>query len=100
MANACEPTAKPVYKQLSADRQRRQNTSAVRAKIRGCETRSETLGAQKQAVERKMASPGFYNPSNVDSIAAVSAELASINAQLSKVEETWLSYQEELEQVT
>ena len=49
MANACEPTAKPVYKQLSADRQRRQNTSAVRAKIQGCETRSETLGAQKQA---------------------------------------------------
>ena len=47
-----------------------------------------------------MASPGFCNPSNVDNIAAVSAELASINAQLSKVEEAWLSYQEELEQVT
>lgn len=47
-----------------------------------------------------MASPEFFNPPNADNIAAVSAELAGINAQLSKVEETWLSYQEELEQVT
>ena len=47
-----------------------------------------------------MASPEFFNPPNADNIAAVSAELGSINAQLSEVEEAWLSYQEELEQVT
>ena len=57
--NADKPTTKPVDKQLSTGRQRRQNTSAVRAKIRSCETELETLGAQKQAIETKMSAPGF-----------------------------------------
>ena len=44
-----------------------------------------------------MASKGLYKLSNTANIAADSAELDSINAQLSEVEEVWLSYQEELE---
>ena len=96
---ADKPTKKPVDKQLSTGRQRRQNTSAVRAKIRSCETELDTLGAQKQAIETKMASPGFYDPSNAHNIAALGAELARIDAQLSAVEEAWLLHQEELEQV-
>ena len=98
--NADKPTTKPVDKQLSTGRQRRQNTSAVRAKIRSCETELETLGAQKQAIETKMSAPGFYDPSNAHNIAALGAELARIDAQLSAVEEAWLLHQEELEQVT
>ena len=97
---ADKPTTKPVDKQLSTGRQRRQNTSAVRAKIRSCETELETLGAQKQAIETKMSAPGFYDPSNAHNIAALGAKLASIDAQLSAVEEAWLLHQEELEQVT
>ena len=91
---------KPVDKQLSTGRQRRQNTRAVRAKIQSCETELEILGAQKQAIETKMSEPGFYDPSNAHNIAALGAELAHIDAQLTAVEETWLLHQEELEQVT
>ena len=98
--NAGKPTTKPVDKQLSTSRQRRQNTSAVRAKIRSCETELETLGAQKQAIETKMSAPGFYDPSNAHNIATLGAELARIDAQLSAVEEAWLLHQEDLEQVT
>ena len=98
--NADKPTKKPVDKQLSTGRQRRQNTSAVRAKIRSCETELETLVAQKQAIETKMSASGFYDPSNAHNIAALGAELARIDAQLSAVEEAWLIHQEELEQVT
>ena len=97
--NANKPTTKPVDKQLSTGRQRRQNTSAVRAKIRSCETELETLGAQKQAIETKMFAPGFYDPSNAHNIAALGAELARIDAQLTAVEQAWLIHQEELEQV-
>ena len=97
---ADKPTTKPVDKQLSTGRQRRQNTSAVRAKIRSCETELETLGAQKQAIETKMSAPGFYDPSNAHNIAALGAELGRIDAQLVAVEEAWLLHQEELEQVT
>ena len=96
---ADKPTTKPVDKQLSTGRQRRQNTSAVRAKIRSCETELETLGAQKQAIETKMSAPGFYDPTNAHNIAALGAELAHIDAQLTAVEEAWLLHQEELEQV-
>lgn len=98
--NANKPMTKPVDKQLSTGRQRRQNTSAVRAKIRSCETELATLGGQKQNIETKMALPGFYDPSNARNIVALIAELASIEAQLSAVEELFLLYQEELEQVT
>ena len=98
--NADKPTTKPVDKQLSTGRQRRQNTSAVRARIRSCETELETLGAQKQAIETKMSTPEFYDSSNAHNIAALGAELARIDAQLSAVEEAWLLHQEELEQVT
>ena len=98
--NANKAMTKSVDKQLSAGRQRRQNSSAVRAKIRSCETELETLSALKQIIETKMASPEFYDPSNARNIAALINELASINAKLSAVEEAWLLYQEELEQVT
>jgi hypothetical protein len=47
-----------------------------------------------------MAAPGFYHQSNADNIAAQSAALASIDAQLIEVEEAWLHHQEELEQLT
>ena len=47
-----------------------------------------------------MYASGFYEPSNAHNIAALGAELARIDAQLSAVEEAWLLYQEELEQVT
>ena len=46
-----------------------------------------------------MAAPGFYDESNVDNIVAQSAALASIETQLNEIEEAWLGYQEELEQV-
>ena len=98
--NANKARTKPVDKKLSTGRQRRQNTSAVRAKIRRCETELETLGAQKQTIETKMSSPEFYDPSNAFNIAALIDELSSIDAQLNVVEEAWLLYQEELEQVT
>ena len=97
--NANKPTTKPVDKQLSTGRQRRQNTSAVRAKIRSCEIELETLGAKKQSIETKMSAPGFYDPTNAHNIAALGAELAHIDAQLTAVEEAWLLHQEELEQV-
>ena len=47
-----------------------------------------------------MSTPEFYDPSNAHNIAALGAELARIDAQLSAVEEAWLLHQEELEQVT
>mgnify|MGYP003347067200 FL=1 len=47
-----------------------------------------------------MSAPGFYDSSNAHNIAALGAELARIDAQLSAVEEAWLLNQEELEQVT
>ena len=72
----------------------------MRAKIRSCEADLETLGAQKQAIETKMASPKFYDPSNAHNIGALSAELASIVGQLRAAEEAWLLHQEELEQMT
>ena len=43
-----------------------------------------------------MASKGLYKLSNTANITADSAELDSINVQLSEVEEVWLSYQEGL----
>ena len=63
-ASADKPTTKPTDKQLSTGRQRRQNTSALRAKIRSCEKQLDALSAQKRAIETKMAAPGFYDQSN------------------------------------
>ncbi len=84
---------------LSTGRQWRQNTSALRSKIRSCENQLDALSAQKCAIETKMADPGFYEESNRDNIVAHSAALANIEAKLNEVEEAWLGYQEELEQV-
>ena len=81
-------------------RQRRQNTGALRSKIRSYEKQLDALSAQKIAIELKMAAPGFYDQSNSDNIAAESAALANIAVQLNEVEEAWLHHQEELEQVT
>jgi ATP-binding cassette subfamily F protein 3 len=86
-------------KQQSSGRQRRQNTSALRSKIRSCEKQIETLNAQKQQIERQMAMPDFYHQSNSEAIAEFGSQLAGIEAQLAAVEETWLRHQEELEQL-
>ena len=100
MVSADKRETKPTDKQLSTGRQRRQNTSALRSKIRSYEKQLDALSAQKRAIETKMAAPGFYDQSNADNIAAQSAALASIDVQLNEVEEAWLHHQEELEQVT
>jgi ATP-binding cassette subfamily F protein 3 len=89
----------PADKQQSSGRQRRQNTSALRSKIRSCEKQIETLNAEKQQIERQMAAPDFYHQSNSEAIAELSRQLASIEAQLAAVEEAWLQHQEELEQL-
>jgi ATP-binding cassette subfamily F protein 3 len=86
-------------KQQSSGRQRRQNTSALRSKIRSCENQIETLNAEKRQIERQMAAPDFYNQSNSEAIAELSRQLAGIEAQLAAVEEAWLQHQEELEQL-
>jgi ATP-binding cassette subfamily F protein 3 len=86
-------------KQQSSGRQRRQNTSALRSKIRSCEKQIETLNAEKRQIERQMAAPDFYNQSNSEAIAELSRQLAGIEAQLAAVEEAWLQHQEELEQL-
>ncbi len=99
-ASADKRETKPTDKQLSTGRQRRQNTSSLRSKIRSYEKQLDALSAQKRAIETKMAAPGFYDQSNADNIAAQSAALASIDVQLNEVEEAWLHHQEELEQVT
>ena len=99
MSFADKSEAKPTDTKLSTRRQRWQNTSALRSKIRSCEKQSDALSAQKSVIETKMAAPGFYDGSNVDNIVAQSATLASIETQLNEVEEAWLGYQEELEQV-
>ena len=91
---------KPIDKQASTGRQRRQNTSALRSKIRSNEQQLDDLSAQKRAIETKMAAPEFYDQSNVGNIAAQIAALASIDLQLTEVEEAWLRHQEELEQLT
>ena len=90
---------KPTDKQLSTGRRRRQDTIALRSKIRSYEKQLDALSAQKQAIEAKMAAPGFYDQSNADYIVKQSAALASIDMQLNEVEEAWLYHQEELEQV-
>ena len=100
MASIDKQETKPTGKQLSTGRQRRQNTSALRSKIRSCEKQLDALAAQKRAIETTMAAPGFYDQSNADNIATQSAALASINVQLNEVEEAWLHHQEELEQMT
>ena len=100
MASNDKQEIKPTGKQLSTGRQRRQNTSALRSKIRSCEKQLDALAAQKRAIETTMASPGFYDQSNADNIAAQSAALASINVQLNEVGEAWLHHQEELEHMT
>jgi len=87
-------------KQHSPGRQRRQNTSALRSKIRSSEKQMDLLNTQKHAIETKMAAPGFYDPSNSAKIAELSCQLASIDDQLVAVEEDWLRYQEELEHFT
>jgi ATP-binding cassette subfamily F protein 3 len=89
----------PADKQQSSGRQRRQNTSALRSKIRSCEKQIETLNAEKQQIEREMAAPDFYHQSNSEAIAELSRQLAGIEAQLAAVEEAWLQHQEELEQL-
>jgi ATP-binding cassette subfamily F protein 3 len=89
----------PADKQQSSGRQRRQNTSALRSKIRSCEKQIETLNAQKQQIERQMAMPDFYHQSNSEAIAEFGSQLAGIEAQLAAVEEAWLQHQEELEQL-
>ena len=99
-ANARTPAAKPVNKHLSIGRQRRQDSSVLRATLRSCEVQLETLEAEKRVIETKMAEPGFYDQSNASKIAAFSAKLASITAQLVEVEEAWLLHKEELEQMT
>ena len=100
MASANKQEIKPTDNQLSTGRQRRQNTSTLRSKIRSFEKQLDALSAQKLAIETIMAAPGFYHQSNADNIAAQSAALASIDAQLIEVEEAWLHHQEELEQLT
>ena len=97
-ASAKNQETKPTDNQLSTGRQRRQNTSALRSKIRSYEKQLDALSAKKHAIETKMATPGFYDQSNANNIVAQSAALASIDAQLNEVEEAWLHHQEELEQ--
>ena len=99
-ASADKRKPEPTDKKLFTGRQRRQNTSALLSKIRSYEKQLDALSAQKRAIETKMATPGFYDQSNADNIAAESAALASIDLQLNEVEEAWLYHQEELEQVT
>ena len=97
--SASNQKTKQTDKQLSTGPQRRQNASALRSKIRSYEEQVDALLAQKHAIETKMATPGFYDQSNVDKIVAQSAVLASIDTQLNEVEEAWLHHQEELEQM-
>jgi len=89
-------STKPVAAQISG-RQRRQNTSELRSKIRACEKQLAALGAQKDDLETAMAMPGFYAASNAAKIAEYGSHMTIIEADLSRIEDEWLSYQEELE---
>ena len=96
-AKTSQRADEPADKQQSSGRQRRQNTSALRSKIRSCEKQIETLNAEKQQIERQMAAPDFYHQSNSEAIAELSRQLAGIEVRLAAFEEAWLRHQEELE---
>ena len=83
----------------SSGRQQRQNAGELRSKIQGCEKQLAALELQKKDIEKAMAEPGFYDISDATKITDFGSQIIKLEAGLSSVEEQWVLYQEELEQL-
>ncbi|MHB1100122.1 MAG: ATP-binding cassette domain-containing protein, partial [Burkholderiales bacterium] len=59
------------------------------------EEEMERLGAEKAAIEEKIADPGFY--ADREAVKAALLKVAEIGSKLSEVENNWLELQSELE---
>ena len=84
-------------KSQSPGRERRQNTSKLRAKVKSSQEVVVMLTNEKKQIEGDMAKPGFYDSGNAETIAQFSIKLAKIDADLLSAEQDWLAAEEALD---
>ena len=77
---------------------KRAELAPIRKRVRETERQMEKLGAQKQALETRMAEPTFYRQPS-EQITGHQIELAEFNETLEALERQWLEDQEALEGV-
>ncbi len=81
----------------SSGRERRQDLSQLRAKVKSVEKALGVLETEKKQTEVDMAKPGFYDSENSQKIAEVSIKLAKIEAAIIQAEQDWLVAEEALD---
>jgi len=77
-------------------RDRRQNTSKLRARVKSCESTMIKLTTEKEKIVEQMAHPQFYDIGNTEKISQLSADLVNIGAALVLAEKDWLAAEEAL----
>ena len=92
------PSGLDVKSQLSG-RDRRQNTSKLRARVKSCESTMIKLTTEKEKIVEQMAQPQFYDSGNAEKISQFSARLAKVESALVTAEKEWLAAEEAFDAV-
>ena len=80
-------------------RNRRQDSSKFRARVKSCEKTLVKLTAEKEKIVDQMAQPQFYDSGNAEKISQLSAYLANVEAALVIAEKDWLAAEEAFDAV-
>lgn len=78
-------------------KERRRNSSHIRAAITKAEKMMASLEAEKSRFEAEMASPGFYDAANSNRAKKIGQRMNEITGELVTAEEHWIEAQSELE---
>ena len=78
-------------------KERRANTAGLRSAITKNEKELAKLNRQKEALEKDMAMPGFFDASNSVQSAEAGRQLAALNTAMEAAEEAWVTLQEQLD---
>ena len=93
---ANSPAANNPARALSG-KERRASTAGLRSAITKNEKELAKLNQQKEALEKDMATPGFFDSSNSVQSAEAGRQLAALNTAIEAAEEAWVTLQEDLD---
>ncbi|MGB0440588.1 MAG: ABC-F family ATP-binding cassette domain-containing protein, partial [Paracoccaceae bacterium] len=87
-----KPAAKPKAKRLSRDAMQ-----ALRADVRKCEERVETLHAMAEKLSLKLADPTLYEDDKVGNLEVWNRKYAEIQEALTRAESLWMAAEDRLD---
>jgi ATP-binding cassette subfamily F protein 3 len=95
-----EPAQRPNGKPKGSPRPSREAVLELRAEVRRCEARVETLQGMSEKLARRLADPALYEPERLPEMEVWQRKYAEVAEALERAEGLWVRAEERLERAT